>query len=125
VKNVPEVYIRGQGGLLDIVLHPDYAKMVGFTHHASTEGGGEGGNTKLIRAKLKNESLVQIESYMQEINQDSILVPELYLTMKVICTSQQENVAQSLSIHKTSLVTTGKFTASMRMEEFLQTILCR
>jgi hypothetical protein len=26
-----EVYIRGQGGLLDIVLHPDYAKMVGFT----------------------------------------------------------------------------------------------
>jgi hypothetical protein len=25
------VYIRGQGGLLDIVLHPDYAKMVGFT----------------------------------------------------------------------------------------------
>jgi hypothetical protein len=32
-------------------------------------------------------------------------------------------VAQSLSIHKTSLVTTGKFTASMRMEEFLQTIL--
>jgi glucose/arabinose dehydrogenase len=26
--------------------------------------------------------------------------------MKVICTSQQENVAQSLSIHKTSLVTT-------------------
>jgi glucose/arabinose dehydrogenase len=31
VKNVPEVYIRGQGGLLDIVLHPDYAKMVGFT----------------------------------------------------------------------------------------------
>jgi glucose/arabinose dehydrogenase len=38
---------------------------------------------------------------------------QLYLTMKVICTSQQENVAQSLSIHKTSLVTTGKFTASM------------
>jgi glucose/arabinose dehydrogenase len=31
LKNVPEVYIRGQGGLLDIVLHPDYAKMVGFT----------------------------------------------------------------------------------------------
>jgi glucose/arabinose dehydrogenase len=30
-ENVPEVYIRGQGGLLDIVLHPDYAKMVGFT----------------------------------------------------------------------------------------------
>jgi hypothetical protein len=43
--------------------------------------------------------------------------------MKVICTSQQENVAQSLSIHKTSLVTTGKFTASMRMEEFRQSFV--
>jgi glucose/arabinose dehydrogenase len=29
IKNVPEVYNRGQG-LLDIALHPDYAKMVGF-----------------------------------------------------------------------------------------------
>jgi hypothetical protein len=29
VKNVPEVYIRS--GWFDIVLHPDYAKMVGFT----------------------------------------------------------------------------------------------
>jgi hypothetical protein len=25
-----EVYNRGQGGLLDIVLHPDYSKMVGL-----------------------------------------------------------------------------------------------
>jgi glucose/arabinose dehydrogenase len=63
IKNVPEVYIRGQGGLLDIVLHPDYDKN-GWIYitYASTEGGGEGGNTKLIRAKLENESLVQIES---------------------------------------------------------------
>jgi hypothetical protein len=30
-------------------------------------------------------------------------------------------VAQSLSIHKTSLFNGGKFTASMQMEEFLQT----
>jgi glucose/arabinose dehydrogenase len=31
--------------------------------------------------------------------------------------------AQSLSIHKTSLVTTGKFTASMRMEECRQSFV--
>jgi glucose/arabinose dehydrogenase len=63
IKNVPDVYIRGQGGLLDIVLHPDYDKN-GWIYitYASTEGGGEGGNTKLIRAKLENQSLVQIES---------------------------------------------------------------
>jgi glucose/arabinose dehydrogenase len=44
--------------------------------------------------------------------------------MKVICTSQQENVAQSLSIHKTSLVTTGKFTAaSMRKNSCRQSFV--
>lgn len=63
VKNVPNVYNRGQGGLMDIVLHPDYPKN-GWIYitYASTEGEGEGGNTKLIRAKLENESLTQIET---------------------------------------------------------------
>lgn len=63
IKNVPAVYNRGQGGLMDIVLHPNYAQN-GWIYitYASTEGEGEGGNTKLIRAKLENESLVQIES---------------------------------------------------------------
>ena len=63
IKNVPAVYDHGQGGLLDIVLHPNYNKS-GWIYitYASTEGEGKGGNTKLIRAKLKNESLIQIES---------------------------------------------------------------
>lgn len=62
VKNVPAVYNRGQGGLLDIALHPNYAQN-GWIYitYASTEGEGEGGNTKLIRAKLEGESLTQIE----------------------------------------------------------------
>ena len=63
VKNMPKVYNRGQGGLLDIALHPDYAKN-GWIYmtYASSEGEGEGGNTKLIRAKLQEGSLIQIES---------------------------------------------------------------
>jgi glucose/arabinose dehydrogenase len=63
VKNVPKVYTRGQGGLLDIVLHPDYAKN-GWIYitYASDEGEGTGGNTKLIRAKLVDGGLTQIES---------------------------------------------------------------
>jgi aldose sugar dehydrogenase len=62
VKNVPKVYNRGQGGLLDIALHPDYAKN-GWIYitYAAAEGEGEGGNTKLIRAKLQDGSLTQIE----------------------------------------------------------------
>jgi hypothetical protein len=38
------VYNRGQGGLLDIVLHPDYSKMVGFTLATLLQGEGTGGN---------------------------------------------------------------------------------
>ncbi|RBN49797.1 PQQ-dependent sugar dehydrogenase [Flavobacterium psychrolimnae] len=63
IKNVPKVYSRGQGGLLDIVLHPNYAKN-GWIYmtFASDEGEGTGGHTKLIRAKLLDGSLTQIES---------------------------------------------------------------
>lgn len=63
IKNVPKVYNRGQGGLLDITLHPDYAKN-GWIYmtYAAEEGEGDGGNTKLIRAKLQDGGLTQIES---------------------------------------------------------------
>ncbi len=63
IKNLPKVYSRGQGGLLDIALHPNYTKN-GWIYmtFASDEGEGTGGNTKLIRAKLVDGSLTQIES---------------------------------------------------------------
>jgi len=62
IKNVPEVYKRGQGGLLDLELHPDY-KNNGWIYitYAAAEGEGEGGNTALIRAKLINGSLTEIQ----------------------------------------------------------------
>ncbi|MGM0392515.1 MAG: PQQ-dependent sugar dehydrogenase [Bacteroidota bacterium] len=49
----PEVYQRGQGGLLDIILHPDYEKN-GWIYmtYSSSEGEGDGGNTAVMRAKL-------------------------------------------------------------------------
>ena len=60
IANVPEVFFRGQGGLLDIELHPEYNKN-GWIYitYSSTEGEGDGGNTALIRAKLKDSSLVE------------------------------------------------------------------
>lgn len=63
IKNMPKVYTRGQGGLLDITLHPAYAKN-GWIYitYAAAEGEGDGGNTKLIRAKLLDGGLTQIES---------------------------------------------------------------
>ena len=62
IDNVPEVYNRGQGGLLDIELHPDY-KTNGWIYisYASSEGDEKGGHTALMRAKLKGNSLVAKE----------------------------------------------------------------
>ncbi len=62
IANVPKVYDRGQGGLLDIELHPNYAEN-GWIYitYASEEGPGKGGNTALIRCKLDGNSLSQIE----------------------------------------------------------------
>lgn len=62
VQGVPEVYVRGQGGLLDVVLHPDYESN-GWIYltYASSDGEGEGGHTALSRAKLENGQLVEKE----------------------------------------------------------------
>lgn len=62
LANVPKVYNSGQGGLLDIELHPDY-KENGWIYitYASEEGPGEGGHTALIRCKLEGNSLTNIE----------------------------------------------------------------
>ena len=62
IKNVPEVYTRGQGGLLDIVAHPDYATngWIYFTY-ASAEGDSNGGHTALSRAQLKDGAFTNLE----------------------------------------------------------------
>lgn len=63
VGNVPPVYNRGQGGLLDIKLHPDYANN-GWIYltFASEEGDEKGGNTALVRARLENLALTDLQT---------------------------------------------------------------
>jgi aldose sugar dehydrogenase len=62
IAGVPEIYVRGQGGFMDIELHPNYPEngWIYFSY-ASAEGGGEGGNTAIMRAKLNGNTLVEKE----------------------------------------------------------------
>ncbi len=62
IKNVPEVYLRNQGGLLDIELHPEYEKN-GWLYmtYASKEGTEKGGFTAIMRAKLQGNELTNVE----------------------------------------------------------------
>jgi glucose/arabinose dehydrogenase len=62
ISNVPEVYTRGQGGLLDIELHPDYLTNGWiYISYASSEGEEKGGHTALMRAKLEGNTLTNNE----------------------------------------------------------------
>ena len=62
VSNLPEIYNRGQGGLMDIVIDPDYSDNGWiYISYASPSGDGEGGNTAIMRAKLKDNSLIDEE----------------------------------------------------------------
>lgn len=62
IQGLPMIHVNNQGGLLDIVLHPDFIKnnLIFFTY-ASPEGKGNGSNTALMRAKLdtKNNKLTE------------------------------------------------------------------
>lgn len=62
IEGLPEIYVRGQGGLLDLELHPNY-KQNGWLYisFSSPEGEGEGGNTAIMRAKLEDNKLVNKE----------------------------------------------------------------
>jgi glucose/arabinose dehydrogenase len=58
VAGVPEIYVRGQGGLLDIELHPEFESNHWlYLSYGSDEGRGSGGNTTVARFNYKNETL--------------------------------------------------------------------
>lgn len=62
ISNVPPVYVRGQGGLLDVELHPDYTNNGWiYLSYASEEGEGKGGHTAIARAKLQGDALTELE----------------------------------------------------------------
>jgi glucose/arabinose dehydrogenase len=60
LANVPEVYARGQGGLLDVALDPDFA--TNRTIYLSySERGDNGAGTAVARARLRDESLADVQ----------------------------------------------------------------
>ena len=58
IIGLPDVTVRGQGGLMDVELHPNFKEnnLIYFTY-ASSEGEGSGANTALMRAEFKNGKL--------------------------------------------------------------------
>jgi glucose/arabinose dehydrogenase len=65
VGGVPKVVAGGQGGLLDLEIHPDYANngwiYISYVSPKQKGESGRGGNTALMRARLQNNQLVDQE----------------------------------------------------------------
>ena len=62
ITGIPAIYSRGQGGLLDVALHPDFDtnSIIYMTLSANTEGDDLGGNTALYSAKLNDLNLEDV-----------------------------------------------------------------
>ncbi|TMP76586.1 PQQ-dependent sugar dehydrogenase [Pseudoalteromonas sp. S1608] len=63
ITGLPKIDANGQGGLLDLELHPDFANNQWlYITYSSSEGDGAGSNTALMRAKLSNDHSQLLES---------------------------------------------------------------
>jgi len=60
VEGLPEIWSHGQGGLLDVVLHPDYEQN-GWIYFAFAKKIGDVGNTAIGRGKLNGNQLTNFE----------------------------------------------------------------
>jgi glucose/arabinose dehydrogenase len=60
IGNVPAVYANGQGGMMEIKLHPEYDKN-GWIYLAYSKPGPGGGGTTIARAKLSGNNLTSLE----------------------------------------------------------------
>ncbi|RZK76784.1 MAG: hypothetical protein EOO85_10450 [Pedobacter sp.] len=64
LSGVPAVFAKGQGGLMDIKLHPDY-KTNGWIYITFSKPVGELASTAVIRFKLKGNQIVDKEDIFE------------------------------------------------------------
>ena len=62
VEGVPEVYARGQGGLLDVVPHPDFAQnQLLYVSYSKPGSEDDESTTAIFRARFENDALHDVE----------------------------------------------------------------
>ncbi|MFT5182592.1 MAG: glucose/arabinose dehydrogenase [Alphaproteobacteria bacterium] len=70
ISGVPEVFAKGQGGLLDVAPHPDYARN-GWIYFSFAAASLRGGHTAVARARLDGNRLVDLETLFKANNLSS------------------------------------------------------
>ena len=71
VPGVPEVVARGQGGLMDVVPHPDFAsnRMIYISYSKPREDLGRGGTTAVIRGTFENDRFTLVDEVFEAVSQ--------------------------------------------------------
>lgn len=64
VAGVPEVWARGQGGLLDVALHPDFARNR-LVYLSYSKPGPKGATTAVVRGRLEGHRLTGVEEILE------------------------------------------------------------
>jgi aldose sugar dehydrogenase len=64
VRGVPEVAARGQGGLLDVTLHPNFAQNR-LVYLSYSKPGSEGATTAVIRGRFENDRLTGVQEVIE------------------------------------------------------------
>lgn len=59
-----DVFAKGQGGLQDLILHPDYARN-GWIYLSYASGNDDSNRLKIVRFKLKQNQLTDLEDIYQ------------------------------------------------------------
>ncbi len=70
VLGLPEVAARGQGGLLDVILHPDYGSN-GWLYLSFSRSGQNGTGTAIARARLDDTGLRDVATIFMAENEAS------------------------------------------------------
>ena len=68
VPGVPEVFYQGQGGLMDVVPHPDFASnRLLYLSFSKAYPDGEGATTAVVRGRFENDRLTGVEEIFQAV----------------------------------------------------------
>ncbi len=64
ISGLPPIHVQNQGGLLDVVPHPDYENN-GWIYLTYSKGDAEASVPALIRARLEDNALVELEELFE------------------------------------------------------------
>ncbi|MCB0689411.1 MAG: PQQ-dependent sugar dehydrogenase [Saprospiraceae bacterium] len=109
ITGMPDVYVRGQGGLLDIEVHPHFEEnqYIYFTYGSSSST-SSGGNTTLMRAKLVDNHLEEQKVIFKALPESTkgqhwggriAFDPQGYLFLSVGDRGDRDENPQSLNNH--------------------------